>query len=311
MSIIKRKISYEPATVRISGTTSPWGTVTASTFYLKVMFTQNMDDMGIYTDINFTPESNLASNQPDYTILTNKLILSGITFPFMSGIQPLPPTGTTDNTNIRVTGKDLTAYYSFASKITGATESKKEDVRSYSKQQNYITGFDINKVIYTNYLGNIVDGRTRVTAQGIVKTPFSTKPNPRTQLRTPSTGTTYVFDANNDANIGTTNQSSGILYTDYSAITRTVINELGDTTTIGLTEIEYTGEGWNETNTSLSANTKEEYLFGITQPPEVFSDVFIERGTTTVHEKHLRLSEVESLEHLERYNNGFYNLVKQ
>ena len=80
---------------------------------------------------------------------------------------------------------------------------------------------------------------------------------------------------------------------------------------VPLTEMTFIGEGWNETNTSLSAITKEEYLFGITERPEVYSDVFIDRGDTTVFEKHLRLSEVESLEHLERYNNGFYRLVKQ
>ena len=212
----------------------------------------------------------------------------------MYGIQPPTPTGQIDNTNIRLTGNDVSDYWAFASRITGYTDSKKTDVRSYSNTQNYITGFDINKTIYTNYVGNTIDGRTRITYQAL-----------------PSlSAVTYVFDANNDINIGTVNQNSGILYTDYTGITRqSFTNEFGRLTKIPLTTMQYDGEGWNETNTSLSAQTKEEYLFGITQPPEVQSDVFIDRGGITVLEKHLRLSEIESLEHLERYNNGFYKIV--
>jgi hypothetical protein len=62
---------------------------------------------------------------------------------------------------------------------------------------------------------------------------------------------------------------------------------------------------------SLSALTKEEYLFGIISPPEVQSDVFIDRGITTVMDKHLRMSEIKNLGQLSRYGNGFYNLTKQ
>lgn len=292
MEIIKRIISLEPATVRYSGGTSTYGTVTADTFYINVMLTQNIDDMGLYSDISFIPESTASNDQPDYTILINKLVSSGLTFPFMYGTQPPAPTGTVDNTDIRVVGEELSDYWAYASKISGYTDSKKTDVRSYSDTQNYITGFDVDKTTYTNYIGNTIDGRSRITAQS-------------------TSASTYVFDANFDANIGTPNQTTGLLYTDFSGQTRLVINELGQAFNIPVTRVEFKGEGWNETNTSLSAITKEEYLFGITQLPEVESDVFIDRGSTTVLEKHLRLSEIESLEHLERYNNGFYTLVKQ
>jgi len=296
MEVLKRIISFEPATVRYTGGTSPYGTMTADTFYINIMLTQNIDDMGMFTDIDFIPESFATNDQPDYTILINKLTLSGLTFPFMYGIQPPTPTGNVDYTNTRVVGDDVSDYWNYSNlKITGATDSKKTDVRSYSNTQNYITGFDVNKTIYTNYMGNTIDGRTRITNQSLPT----------------YSAVTYVFDANNDVNIGTINQSSGILYTDYSGRTRGVVDEIGNKFRVPLTRMEYTGEGWNNTNTSLSALTKEEYLFGITQLPEVQSDVFIDRGATTVLEKHLRFSEIESLEHLERYNNGFYNLVKQ
>ncbi len=290
MEVIKRKISFEPATVRYTGGTATYGTMTADTFYLKVMLTQNADDMGILTDIVFEKQDVNAS-LPDYTILLNKLSLSGYTFPFMSGTQPATSTNPINDRYVRLTSNEVDDYWVYASKISGYTDSKKTDVRGYSKLNNYITNFDVDKTVYTNHTGASIDGRSRVTQQS-------------------SATTTYVFDANNDVNIGTPNQSTGILYRDITGTTRLVNLGVGQQV-IPVTEMEYTGEGWNETNTSLSALTKEEYLFGITGPPEVFSDVFIDRGDTTVFEKHLRLSEVESLEHLGRYNNGFYRLVKQ
>ncbi len=193
MEVIKRKISFEPATVRYTGGTAPYGTMTADTFYIKIMLTQNADDMGIFTDIEFE-EQDVNGSTPDYTILTNKLSLSGFSFPFMSGTQPATPTEPIYTGNIRVTGKDLDDYWAYASKITGATDSKITDVRSYSETQNYITGFDVDKTIYTNYVGNSIDGRTRVTQQNTII--------PSNYKGGATSATTYVFDANNEANMG-------------------------------------------------------------------------------------------------------------
>lgn len=310
MELIRRQISYEPATVRYTGGTVPYGTMTADTFYMKVMLTQRYDDMGMFTDIEFTPKDKEGSNtSPDYTILINKLAGSGFTFPFMLGQQPATPTQPIDERLIRPTNKEVDDYWAYASKITGETNSKITLVTSYDKNNKYIAGFDVDKEVYTNYIGNTVNGVSRVTNLG--------------QFANPTGGTpfTYAIDAENDVNIGTSNQSTGILYKELTGVTRTILGYTPlpfnpqSTPTKNKAKkfvtFEYTGEGWNMTNTSLSALTKEEYLFGITQPPEVQSDVFIDRGATTVFEKHLRLSEVESLEHLERYNNGFYRLVKQ
>jgi len=303
MDVIKRKISFEPATVRYTGGTDPYGTMTADSFYIKVMLTQNMDDMGMYTDMNFIPESQASQDQPNYTILQNKLSAQGIIFPFMLGITPSVGTPI-DETNIRVVGKNVDDYWNYGGgKITGSTDSKIRDVRSYNKTDPYIVGFDINSEIYINYDNVSIDGRTRITQKDILRTPF--------RGGTQYSATTYVFDTNNDINIGTDNQTSGLLYRDFNGLSRGTIDSYGNPLVIPLTDMQYIGEGWNETNTSLSALTKEEYLFGITQQPEVDSDVFIDRGATIVFEKHLRLSEVESLEHMERYNNGYYNLVKQ
>jgi len=292
MGLIRRKILLEDAIYRGEGQLGvEYGQMTADTFYVNIILTQNIDDMGMMTNLEFISGSTDPASQPDYTILENKLIASGITFPFMLGTQPPTPLTTPDTTNIRVVGKELEDYWAYASRITGSTDSKKVNVKGYDNTNKYITNFDIEKNIYENYLGDTISGKTRITDQII-------------------SATTYVFDANDDSNIGTVNQSTGLLYTDYTGLTRFLTSEFLPSQ-IPLTNFQYEGEGWNRTNTSLSALTKEEYLFGITQPPEVFSDVFIDRGATTVLESHLRLSEIESLEHLERYNNGFYNIVDQ
>jgi hypothetical protein len=97
---------------------------------------------------------------------------------------------------------------------------------------------------------------------------------------------------------------------DYSGVTRQILVE-DEITVVPLTTYRYIGEGFNETNISLSALTKEEYLFGIISPPEVQNDVFIDRGITTVMDRHLKLSEIRNIKELENYGNGYYKLNKQ
>jgi len=73
--------------------------------------------------------------------------------------------------------------------------------------------------------------------------------------------------------------------------------------------MEYKGEGWNVNNIGLSAITKSEMFFGITSPPEVMSDVFIDRGVSSPMEHHLRLNDVGSIEEFSRYGNKFFNII--
>jgi len=95
----------------------------------------------------------------------------------------------------------------------------------------------------------------------------------------------------------------------YKNITRRVVSE-ETFSDISLTEFFYNSEGFNETNVSLDASFKEEYLFGIVNTPEVESDVFIDRGRTTVLQNHLQLSEITNMGELINYSNGYYNIIK-
>ncbi len=273
MELIKRKILLE--TVVDRNYDSPtYGSITATSFYVNVMLTQNADDMGLFTDITYLP--NFGNYSPvDYTILKTKLASSGFTFPFMVGIVPsVIPSAINNDT--RLTGKTPSDYYTNINDvITAQTESRIEDVRSYLTTDPYRTNFNIRKETYVNYSGETVAGVDRVTSIGVPKT--------------------YVIDADSsDPNIGTLEQKNGLVYYDFQSKTL----------------VSYNGEGWNETNVSLSAITKEEYLFGVISKPEVKSDVFIDRGQTTIFEKHLKLSEIKNLDELARYGKGYFNLTK-
>lgn len=291
MEVIKRKILLESSTDR-SFDSPTWGVMTATTFYLDIILTQNIDDMGLFTDMSFISASTASISQPDYTLLYDKLIQSGITFPFMLSISPSPMTGITgfNRFELRLPENSESDYYNIGnSTITGSTDSKIEDLKSYNTLNPYQVGFDMEKNVYYDYNNTTITGHSRVLT-----------------LLDPKT---YVFDTIIDGNEGTTNQVYGIGYKDYSGKSRSVIVN-GKNTIVPLSNFNYKGQGWNETDVSLSAITKEEYLFGIISPPEIQSDVFIDRGITTVMDKHLRMSEIKNIGQLSRYGNGFYNLTK-
>lgn len=240
-----------------------WGQLTATTFYINVFLTQNIDDMGLFTDIDYIP-SFTATTQNN---LTNTELIT-----------------------LRLPSKTETDYYLFDnSVITGSTDSKKEDLKSYDALDPYKIGFDIDSQVYQNYVGLTISGVSRIIDN--------------------SEPSKYTFDANNDQYIGTNQQNSGILYEDYSSQTRTVISD-GLSTELPITNFKFISEGRNQTNLSLSALTKEEYLFGIISKPEIKSDVFIDRGSLSLMDSHLRLSEIKNLGELVRYGNGYYKIVR-
>jgi len=285
MEIIKREISLETFTDRTS--TLSYGALNTTGFiYINVPLLQDVDDMGMFTDLSFIPKNNTI---PDYTVLINKLNLSGITFPFMAGITPAMDSVSNLNTYpyVRYSGAVASDWYRIAGIITGNTNDRLNEVSSYNQNDLYIPNFNIDTDQYINYLGVSVNGVTRVV-------------NDNDPI-------VYAFDAP-VFGIGTNAQINGLQYKSYSATTYDIIDGDGDITTLPLTTVRYLGEGFNNTNVGLSALTKEEYLLGIISQPEIQSDVFIDRGVTTVMENHLRLGEIKSLFGLLDYGNGYYNV---
>jgi hypothetical protein len=119
----------------------------------------------------------------------------------MVGGQPMNITLTdSQKIDIRVPNKPLSHYYYYGNNpLTGSTDSKIDDVRSYRKDDPYVAGLNINEETYVNYQAISIDGVNRITNAGEPKI--------------------YVFDAADDLNIGSPNQISGIQYKDFSAST--------------------------------------------------------------------------------------------
>lgn len=57
--------------------------------------------------------------------------------------------------------------------------------------------------------------------------------------------------------------------------------------------------------------TRDENLIGFIDLPQIYSDVFIERGKQSVMERNLRLGEIDSTGELEIYGSGFFKVKKQ
>lgn len=293
--MIKRKVFLEDLISRNSDLT--YGSITATTIYMKVYLTQTLDNMGIFTDYPYFNETPV-----DYSELTTKLNNLGFSFEFMNGsLTPI----NTNTLNIAYNRLDLTPvnqYYVDGQIIRFLTESRLDTLKMYSLTTPYQINFDVGTENYINYNGQLIDGRTRVT----------------TLDNDPITGFTgYSIDANLDGDIGTENQSTGFYFSDFSStniITNSEIYgvDLGVVLeNIQTSEMQFKSEGFNVTNSSLSAITKEEYLMNIIDEPKVNNDVFIERGNTSVIDRHVRLSEIDTMEDLELYGNGYFNIEKQ
>jgi hypothetical protein len=275
MDVIKRKILLETLISRNPDVT--YGTITAHTININVFLTQSIDDIGIFTDMPYISATTIQQNLPEFSY------------------------------DLRPDGRDASYYYNFGNRVTGFTDSKLNAYKTYRRGVPYIQNFDLEIDQYYNYQGILVDGRKKITS---VATNASIS------------AVTYVDKANNDSTIGTPAQTTGIQYTTYPITGSTSVFNLFPNLRYVFTSINrenpsainttfsYIDEGWNEHNTSLSAITKEEIYFGIVSPPEVQTDVFIERGQVSALERHLRLSEIENVEHLMRYGGGFYNVSK-
>ena len=71
-----------------------------------------------------------------------------------------------------------------------------------------------------------------------------------------------------------------------------------------LTDLDFNRKNYEEfTETELF---KEDYLNGVTYSPTKDIEVKIERGSTSVFDKHIALSEIKTLEDLENYKNGSF-----
>jgi len=63
-------------------------------------------------------------------------------------------------------------------------------------------------------------------------------------------------------------------------------------------------------NKQNTFDIKEEAKMGLVFPPKVSDELFIERMSVAVFERHSRLSESKTLDQLVAYRNGYYNITE-
>jgi hypothetical protein len=101
-------------------------------------------------------------------------------------------------------------------------------------------------------------------------------------------------------------------YTYVSGVTSSNnINTLDnyDIITIDGFDIFHINDSYNEDyNGKL---TREESLIGFIDGPQIYSDLFIERGKQSVIERNLRLGEIDNMGELEIYGGGYFKVKKQ
>lgn len=291
MKVTKHKILLESLISRNEGAT--YGTITADTININVFLTQDFKDLGKFQDfdyIEYNPQTPLLSYEP----LTQKLINTNGEFNFITNPN-INFDSHLENETIRYRKKYFNDYLKDGIIITGFTEDRLDIVTSYGYTGNnkYVPNFNLNKEEYINYLGENIESTTEIINIGDF--------NP----------ITYVQDANiNDPKIGTLLQSDGFVLKTYSGETRTIKDPDLGVIDIPVTTISYHGQTLNQTNSSLSALTIEDYLLHITETPKVDSDIFIDRGVTNVMQNHLQMGEIRTIEEIINYGNGYYNILR-
>lgn len=90
----------------------------------------------------------------------------------------------------------------------------------------------------------------------------------------------------------------------------------GDTgTTINYSDIDsynsiisYETSGLTKTNSIETEKIKLDYLIGVINKPKINIDVFIDRGSNSSFDKHMRLADIKTLSDLETYGNGYFKI---
>ena len=105
-------------------------------------------------------------------------------------------------------------------------------------------------------------------------------------------------------------------YTYISGVTSTNdnINTLdnNDIITIDGFDIFYVNEFSNNNNEEYNGKlTRQEILLGFIDEPQIYSDIFIERGKQSIIERNLRLGEIDNMGELEIYGGGYFKVKKQ
>lgn len=181
--------------------------------------------------------------------------------------------------------------------ITGYTDNRLNEVKTYNTSSPYQIG--VNGVIDIIYNTGGTINNVVYIIDGIKYTTFFPIEN--------DTAITYI-------NGGTPLRRPGVQNLNTSSRTRSFTpkptngdNSVREANILYRTIFEYNPNGCDVDYYNV---LKEEVKIGVVFPPKVEEQIFIERMSISVFEQHARMSEITTLDNLEDYRNGYYNIVK-
>lgn len=181
----------------------------------------------------------------------------------------------------RISGLNIENYYTFDEYlVTGFTESQLEVVSSYNQNNPFIANLNVSDTPSSDFTGVLEFNDSIVT---------------------------YVIGGAID--VGQYVPNTGIIY-ETSLVPRIVQNPLtGEFRSIDLTTFKYYTKGVRDYNTVLQALIHEEKFLNIVFEPTIDNDVVVDRGTVNINERHLKLSEIDSVGQMVKYGQNFFNVV--
>jgi hypothetical protein len=184
--------------------------------------------------------------------------------------------------------------------ITGTTQHRLDLIRTYNTITPYMVGINGCTALYFDTNGTQV---VEYTIDGIKYTTRLVK-TLRNNAPSPAPGTKEFLRNPNPEGTNSVNINTAISSTKSYLPTRTLNKKLD---IVYPTTFEYSISTITETNYFVF---KDEVKMGVVFTPKVHEEVFIERQRMSVFESQARMSEIFSLEGLETYNNGYYNVTK-
>lgn len=183
----------------------------------------------------------------------------------------------------RKTGLNVEYYYTFDEYlVTGTTESQIEFVQLYNQNNPYAVGLNVSDSPSDEFTGVL-----SITTDSII----------------------YVIGGQLD-NSGNYVPNTGIIYETF-LYNKLVQNPLtGEYSEVPYTTFKYYTKGFRDYNTVLKALIHEEKYLNVVFEPTIENELFFDRGIVNVNERHLRMSEIDSVEQLAKYNQNFFNVKK-
>jgi hypothetical protein len=268
MEIYKRKVGYEDLNYRVINNNLPITAssylITATTLYFPVFLNQNLEDIGVYTDVE----------NPVYEIVD------------FSGVWNLSNTGagqtpclTLNNCTVSFNSTPITFYGanngSISATIVGCPGPQ---TISWSGPNNFTSSnLTINNLAYGNYTIKVVDANCNTTYANY----FLTQPQSLSILLETNDSQTNVTSpggCNGTASVTTLGGQPPYTYTWYSIVGTVATVLAGPSTTItGLTSLcagQYSAQITDASNTTVSQ------FFNITEPTPITGTVLTTTNVT-------------------------------